>query len=456
MCLLDILNHLGYTLIIGHLNHGLRLEADADAELVGQVAKNLGIKVIQGKEDVPAFAQENKFSIEEAARVLRYGFLFTQARLNGAQAVAVAHSADDQVETMIMHLLRGTGLSGLKAMSYITLPNAWSQDIPLIRPLLSSWRHEIIQYCQDRDLHPIQDKSNQDTNYYRNRLRHELIPYLESYNPQVRKILWRTTQTLAGDDEILEKAVGKAWRKCLMEEGPGYVAFRCSALARQSKGMQRRLVRQGLNRVRPGLRDVDFETVERAVGFITKPARTATISLSGGCYLLIEGDRLWLAGRDADLPGFEWPQVPGGVTFGLDVPGEITLPNGWSLKAELVCRSDLPLSFKTNLDAFQAWLSFERINLPLLIRARHPGDRFQPLGMLENTVKLSDFMINARLPRRARSAWPLVCSHETIVWIPGQNISNGVRLDEDTHQVVFLQLRGRLPDGEISDFSGAG
>jgi tRNA(Ile)-lysidine synthase len=455
-CLLDILNRLGYPLIIAHLNHGLRVEADAEADLVGQVGKNLGIKVILGKEDVPAFAQQNKLSIEEAARVLRYRFLFTQAIQIGAQAVAVAHSADDQVETMMMHLLRGTGLSGLKGMSIVALPNSWSEDIALIRPLLSSWRQEIVQYCQDRDLHPIQDKSNQDTSYYRNRLRHELIPYLESYNPQVRKALWRTAQTLAADEEMLEEAVGKVWGECVVDEGPGYAAFRYTVLVGQSKGMQRRLFRQGLNRVKPGLRDVDYETVERAVGFIANPARTAYISLSGGCYLLLEGDRLWLAGWDAYLPGFEWPQLPGGAAISLDVPGEIELPHGWSLKADLVCRSDLPRSFSTNTDAFTAWLSFERLKLPLLIRARRPGDRFQPLGMLDRKVKLSDLMINAKLPRRARSAWPLVYSDETIVWVPGHAISNAVRIDEDTQQVVIMRLHRRPDVEEMSDFSRSG
>jgi tRNA(Ile)-lysidine synthase len=440
LCLLDILNRLRYSLIVAHLNHGLRPEAGEDADLVGQIANNLGIKVVQGKEDVPAYARENKLSIEEAARVLRYRFLFTQARLNGAQAVAVAHSADDQVETMVMHLLRGAGLYGLKGMSYYALPNAWSQDIPLIRPLLSAWRQEITQYCQERDLHPIQDKSNQDINYHRNRLRHELIPYLETYNPQLRKILWRTTQTLAGDEEILETAVGKAWEECLIDQGPGYVAFRYADIKEYSQGMQRRLVRQGLNQIHPGLRDVDFETIERAMGFISKPSRTGTISLSGGCYLLLEGDRLWLAGWEADLPGFAWPQVPAGAAIDLYVPGEITLSPGWSFKAELICRTALPPSLNTNPNTFQAWMSFERLNMPLHIRPRRPGDRFQPLGMAENTVKLSDLMINAKLPRRARSAWPLVCSKDKIVWVPGHAISNAVRIDEDTQQVVHLQL----------------
>lgn len=440
LCLLDVLHHSGCALIVAHLNHGLRPEADAEACLVEETAHTIGVEVVVGKEDVPKFARENKLSIEEAARILRYKFLFLQARLHDAEAVAVAHNADDQVETIMMHLLRGSGLSGLKGMSFVTLPNPWSQDIPLIRPLLSSWRQEIVQYCQEHDLHPIQDKSNQDVTYYRNRLRRELIPLLENYNPQVRKILWRTAQTLAGDDEILDQAVTSAWKDCVKDQGSGYIAFQQTAILSQGKGMQRRLVRGALDRLRPGLRDLDYETVERAVDFITSPSKTATLSLVEGIYLLLEADRLWMAVWNAELPDFDWPQIPAGVELSLAIPGEISLPHGWRLKAEWAGRAALPLSFQSNQNTFQAWVSAECLQLPLLVRSRSPGDRFQPLGMAEGTVKLSDLMINAKLPRRARPAWPLVCSKGMIIWIPGRQISHQVRVVDTTLQVVYLQL----------------
>jgi tRNA(Ile)-lysidine synthase len=440
LCLLDVLHQAGIPLIIGHLNHGLRPEAEADALLVKQVAADLGVEVILGKEDVSGFALENKLSIEEAARFLRYRFLFSQARLHSVQAVVVAHTADDQVETVLMHLLRGTGLSGLKGMAYVTLPNAWSQDIPLIRPLLSTWREEIVQYCQEHHLRPIQDKTNLDTAYYRNRLRHELIPYLEKYNPQVRKLLWKTAQTLAGDEEIIEQAVASAWKDCLGDQGPGYVFLRRSVLIKYGQGLQRRLVRQAIDQVRPGLLDIDFNSLDRAVGFITNPCRSANLSLVSGLHLLLEKDRLWVAAQDAVLPDFEWPQLPLDLQINLDIPGEVSLPNGWRLKTEPARRAELPLSYQSNPDTFQAWLSSECLQQPLIIRSRLPGDRFQPLGMAGHAVKLSDFMINARLPQLARSAWPLVCSNKEIAWIPGQRISHKFRIVETTHQVVHIQL----------------
>jgi tRNA(Ile)-lysidine synthase len=440
LCLLDIAYRLGYPLIAAHFNHGLRPEADADAAFVDRTGATLGVRVLQGKEDVAGYAREHKLTIEEAARLLRYRFLFTQARLNSAQAVAVAHTADDQVETVIMHFLRGSGLSGLKGMVMVTLPNPWSQEIPLIRPLLSSWREEIVRYCQDRRLEPVEDRTNLDTAYHRNRLRHELIPFLERFNPQIGKVIWRTAQTLSGDDEILAQAVWSAWEGCLAAQGPGYLAFHHSSLLMQPRGMQRRLVRRGIDRVLSGLDDIGFDIIENAVNFINTPSKTASLSLAAGMYLLLEGDRLWLAAWETELPGFDWPQASGTSPIYLDAPGETPLPHGWRLKTDRIATDDLPASFLTNLNDYQAWSSAECLHFPLSVRPRRPGDRYQPLGMEGKSQKVSDLMINAKLPRRARKAWPLVCSGEDIIWIPGQPIAHRFRIQPGTRQVLYLQM----------------
>ena len=148
------------------------------------MAEERGLSFVLGCTDVSALAEEQKLSIEEAARVARYRFLFEQARQLKAQAVAVAHNADDQVETVLMHLLRGAGLGGLKGMPYRAILPVWDEAIPLVRPLLGVWRSEIEVYCRQHSLEPIEDASNQDTTFFRNRLRHQLLPTLQEYNPQ--------------------------------------------------------------------------------------------------------------------------------------------------------------------------------------------------------------------------------------------------------------------------------
>ncbi|RPI97269.1 MAG: tRNA lysidine(34) synthetase TilS, partial [Chloroflexi bacterium] len=415
LCLLDLMARLGYSLVVAHLHHGLRSEAGADAEAVGRAAQALGVPFELQQVDVPALAQANSLSIEEAARVARYRFLFEQARRWEAQAVAVAHTADDQVETVLMHLLRGAGLAGLKGMQVYALPNAWSREIALIRPLLEFWRAEIEGYIQQRGLQPVIDQSNFDTKIYRNRLRHELIPYLQQYNPGVKQVVWRTAAALAGDYQALEKASAAAWDVCVLSQVPGAVAFSLALLRLELPGIQRMLLRRAISLLKPGLRDIDFEAIERALAFISTPPHTGQMDLAAGLRLLLEGDRLWLSAWLEDLPGEGWPQVQpkgaGRQPLALPVPGEIDLGNGWTLAGETHSAPDLLAKAVSNTsDCFQAWVDEASLPAPLSVRCRLPGDRFSPLGMDGQSLKLSDFMINVKMPRRARAGWPLVVS----------------------------------------------
>jgi tRNA(Ile)-lysidine synthase len=372
---------------------------------------------------------------------LRYRHLFTQAQAFGAQAVAVGHNADDQVETVVMHLLRGAGLSGLKGMQFSILPNPWSKTIPLVRPLLGIWRMEIEEYVKTRGLEPIFDRSNLDTTFFRNRLRHELIPYLEGYNPRIREGLRRVAQVLEGDHEVLMVVVNKAWEDCVVSQGDRYVAFDTSRLESQLLGVQRRLVRRAIADIRPGLRDVDFDTVMRAIDFLSHPTRTHQIDLGLGLRLFIERDTLYIAAWGADLPLEDWPQIPEGRTISMQVPGLLPLEGEWRLRVEVW--EDVAGAREralVNQDPYQAWVDPGQQQNELVVRARRPGERFQPMGMGGHSLKLSDFMINVKLPQRARKKWPLVCLNDDIIWIPGLRLAHNYRVTESTREVVYLIL----------------
>lgn len=442
LCLLDVLHQLGFLLVIVHLNHGLRPEAEGDAARVERIASQMGLPFVSRKEDVASYAAANALSLEEAARTIRYRFLFEQARILGAQAVAVAHTADDQVETVLMHFLRGAGLPGLKGMPMRLLPNPWSQAIPLVRPFLMTWREAVLAYCRERGLEPVEDRTNLDPRFTRNRLRHALLPALESYNPGVRQALLRTAQVLAGDDEILEGAIDSAWHICVLDQGEGCIAFDAPVLADQLTGIQRRLVRRAIAILRPGLRDVDFEAIERALAFLSSPSRTSRLDLIAGLALKREGNRLWLHAWEAGLPEAGWPQVPGGpLPLELDVPGEIELPHGWRIQAEPA--QDLEQarwSALSNGDPYQAWLDAAGLRLPLQVKSRRPGDRFQPLGMGGHSLKLSDYLVNVKLPSRARERWPLVCSGPEIIWVPGYRLAHPFRVTPETQTIFYLHL----------------
>jgi tRNA(Ile)-lysidine synthase len=441
LSLLDVLHRSGYLIIIAHLNHKLRPESTLEASHLAQIAVQMGVPIIQSEADVPEFARQHSLSTEEAARELRYDFLFDIAKTENVQAVAVGHNADDQVETVLMHLLRGAGLAGLKGMSYRSLPNAWSDQIPLIRPFLGTWRKEILQYCHDRMLIPEYDQSNLDRSYFRNRLRYDLIPYLESYNPRIKEIVYKTAGILREDFEILLPAIDIAWKECLFLEGSDYSALRIDRLQRFPLGMQRHIIRMAIAHHCPDLRDIDFETVEHVISFIVEPTRTFQRDLVSGLRLYIEVDLLWIAKWGAILPESGWPSVPADHPLILQIPGTVILGNGWELSGEIQLATEaLSERISNNNNPYQAWLDAGDISTTIQIRSRLPGDRFKPHGMDGHSIKLSDFMINVKMQSRAREKWPLICSQNTIIWIPGYRIHQAYQVSSSTKSLLYLRL----------------
>ena len=282
LCLLHCMHTLGYEVIVAHFDHGLRPESTTDAKKVEDFSSKYDLVFETESEDIAAYAKENGLSIEEAARERRYPFLYKIAEKHQAQAVAVGHNADDQAETVLMHLLRGAGLDGLSGMRMRSYNADWNEQIPLVRPLLQTWREEILAYCEEHELEPLIDSSNTDTVYFRNRLRHELLPDLETYNPQIKPQLWRMADTLAGDREVVEQHINTVWDKVLVEDSQDSLAFSRPAFLEKNLGVQRRLLRRALTQLRPGLRDLDLDSVTRAIKAIQTPPASGQCDLLAG------------------------------------------------------------------------------------------------------------------------------------------------------------------------------
>ena len=444
LCLMSIVRKAGYHAIVAHFNHKLRPDADADANIVEQTAARLNLVSVIESGEVRAYADEQKLSIEEAARTMRYRFLMQQARRFQAQAVAVGHTADDQVETVLMHFIRGAGLAGLKGMNYRTVLHAFDPDIPIVRPLLDTWREETIVYCAANGFRPRHDPSNASLDFFRNRLRHLLIPTLESYNPRFREVIWRTSRSLAGDYEILSDVLDGAWKECVVEETGEFVAFDESALTQQQVGLQRNLMRRAMEWLHGQEPDVSYATLERASNFIADwdGTRRARTDLSGGVHLLREGSLIYVVASKVTLPIERWPQMPeGSDTLPLKVPSQISLAGGWKLSCERWNIASLALEqARANHDPFQAWVDAHGISDALELRVRQDGDRFEPLGMDGHEMKLSDFFINVKLPQRARERWPLLCVGEKVVWVPGYRPAHPFRMKDSTRQALYFSM----------------
>jgi len=444
LCLMSVLRKTGYRVIVAHFNHKLRPDADADANVVEQTAARLNLVSVIESGEVRAYADQEKLSVEEAARIMRYRFLMQQAHHFKAQAVAVGHTADDQVETVLMHFIRGAGLAGLKGMNYRTIIHVFDPEIPIVRPLLDMWREETVVYCAANGFRPRHDPSNASLDFFRNRLRHLLIPTLESYNPRFREALWRTARSLAGDYEILSNVLDEVWKICVVQEKAGFVIFDSAALSKQPVGLQRSLIRRAIERVHPEELDVGYATLERASNFVCDPDgnHRVRMDLTGGVHLLREGSLIYVVAGNVTLPIERWPQMPDqNNTIPLKIPSQITLSGGWKLNCERWNIPSLAMEqARSNDDPFQAWVDANGISNALELRVRQEGDRFEPLGMDGHEMKISDFFINVKLPQRARDRWPLLCMGEKVVWVPGYRPAHPFRLTDSTRQVLYFSM----------------
>jgi tRNA(Ile)-lysidine synthase len=440
LCLLDLLMACGYPVLAAHFNHRLRPEAEAEAGAVAELAHQRSIPYAAGSSDVGQYARVEGFSIEEAARTLRYQFLFSQARAHRAQAVAVGHTADDQAETVLMHFIRGTGLNGLTGMSHKNMLSVFDPEIPLIRPLLAFWREQTIAYCAARGLRPIDDPSNKSTEFLRNRLRGELIPELETYNPRIREALWRNARALASDANLLNEVVLRAWGTVVTRAGHTYVALDFARLTECTIAMRRRLLRLAAEQVAPG-QEIGYLAIDRAESWLSGASR-GQVDLSGGVVLRRESELLYVSAADAQLPSDAWPQLPDNTQeISTSVPAIIGLSDGWQFRAE---RVDIAKAFGAASlgprDPFTVLLDAASLPENLLLRMRRPGDRMQPAGMNGHFQKVSDIFVNAKVPARARRRWPLLCAGEEIVWVPGYRSAEAFRLRKSSISAVQLSI----------------
>jgi tRNA(Ile)-lysidine synthase len=420
-------------LVVAHLNHGWRAEAAAEAEFVRDTAVTLQIPCHIEKTDVIGLARVEGLSLEEAGRKARYDFFARLARQVGAKAIAVGHHADDQAETVLMHLLRGSGLAGLRGMRPVSpLPGA--EDLWLVRPFLTTTRAEIEQYCQEQGLNPIKDPSNQDTTYFRNRLRHELLPQLADYNPQIARRLQHLGMVTAADYALIEQLTQGKWTEIAYESGPDWVKLDKAGWQVLPLSLRRSTLRQAVRQIRSDLRDVGFESIEQARLVAEKGETGSQATLPGGVMLTVGYDQLTIAAESGVVPTF-LPQVVGDTAVPLPIPGRIALADGWVLTAHILEDVDLA-QVVNNPDPWQAFVAVER---PLFLRTRQAGERMQPLGMSGQSGKLKEIMIDRKIPARLRSAWPLVVTESHPVWLVGHLVDERAGITAESTPIIHLQ-----------------
>lgn len=449
VCLLHALKTLApeyhLQLHVAHLDHQLRGEAArADADFVRDLAQRWGLPHSIESRDVAAFARHHKLSLEEAARQVRYAFLLDVAQSVGSETIAVAHHADDQTESVLMHFLRGSGLAGLRGMlpkTKLLEIGSWkleaaAKDVELIRPLLAVPRADIEAYCAQHALPFKTDATNTDTTYFRNRLRHELLPLLETYNPNIRSVLRRTADVVQADYELLEAHRNFAWDMTLLAETDTAITFSLSAWREQPIGTQRALLRRAIHQLRASLRDINFVHVEDAIEVLARATTGDQVTLPQNLILEVSYDEFTIAPRD-QLTVPDWPQLPEGFTsLAVTVPGLTPLPESeWILEATLAAEKPAELS-----GGFTAYLDADLLSGSLHLRPRQSADRFQPHGQ-PSPLRLKDWLISVKVPRLVRDRLPLLAAGEHIAWVPGVRVGQPFIVTAQTRRIVKLIFR---------------
>lgn len=446
-------------IVVATLDHGLRGEAGAaDARWVATLADGLGLRCVGGQVDAKERARANHLSLEDAARRLRYTFLRQVAQEVGAARICLGHTLDDQAETIILRLLRGSGLDGLAGMRPVRGD--------LARPLLDLTHAQAVAYCAARGWLPREDATNRDEQYLRNRVRRRLLPLLEAYNPNVRRTLARNAMFIADDYAWLEDATDRAWAELVTEATDDHVTLPLAALREQAPALRRRLMRHATTALIRGERD-DEQTGGLEARHITLLEAFIAHGHTGGVLMLPDGLRASL-GYDAftlrrvtsnsvETANDAQPVETAHGEWSLPIPGVVEMPElGWRVRA-------LPLSMPPGLEGdalppiprepptphagtlgaihrgeLRVYLDADCLHGPLTVRTWRPGDRFRPLGMTHDK-KLQDVFSDAKAPREIRRRLPIVCSGGRIVWVAGVRIADDCKLTLETRQALALQ-----------------
>ncbi len=413
VCLLSVLTNLGFEIGVAHFNHGLRDEASEEDEcFVRSLALELGLGFFR-QSGKPNLGPGN---LEEEARLARRTFLARVAREEGFAKIALAHSRDDRTETVLLNLLRGSGSEGLVSMKAVSGNT--------IRPLIEATRKEIETYLNSVGQSWRTDETNTDLTFARNRIRHVVLPALESeFNPKLRVALARTVEILEGEDAWMRKSVDAWLDSHICFEGSSF-ELEIDTLADQPAGFTRRVLREALRRAGSALTDVGFEHIERIRSILSGAKSGRIIELPGSIRVERSFDKLILR---------EVRDEPHDYEYVLPVPGHVQIPEiGTLFEARL-----------TDLDASRpkqgrVFVDSESLGSYVKIRNWRNGDSYDPVGL--PSAKLKKLFQKERIPRWRRRHWPVVVASGTIVWVASLPVSRGFVPSRRSRRIVELSL----------------
>ena len=455
-------SQLNCRLHVAHLNHCLRSDADADADFVRQHAAHLALPCTIQCVEVPLLIKQWKLSVEAGARRARYQFYEDVCTQIGATKVALGHHQDDTAETVLMNLIRGTGSTGLKGIAPVRdlrflgaacrFPKL---AVKTIRPLSDFTRQQIETFLTSKGLVPRHDSTNADTHYFRNRIRHELIPTLESdYNPNIKVGLSRTAEVLGAESGYLDTVARKMLETCQVRD-PDKVKTLASLkniVLDRAKfqqfhiAVQRRILRQSIFEMLGNTNDFYFTHCEAILNLVAGETPNAVLALPNGLrfrrayqHLIFEVNIGSRSPHPVETESFAYPLAVPGEVFVTPLNAAVTAELGDIQSHEVLTLPD---------GRFEAIFDYEELRgafadlsskaFPLTVRNRRQGDRFQPYGM-RGTKKIKDFLIDAKVPRYERDSIPMLVCGDEILWVVGYTTSETFKIQPSTRQYLYLR-----------------
>jgi tRNA(Ile)-lysidine synthase len=446
--LLELRRDMPIGIVVAHFNHRLRPGAGEDTAFAKAVARKRRLPAVTGSRNVRLYAKRRRLNLEEAARELRYEFLRKAARRVGASKIATGHTLTDQAETVLMRIVRGTGVQGLGGI-------APGPDGCLIRPLLEIERAETETFLRQRGIPFRTDETNLDRRILRNRIRLETLPAFARVEPTVVRHIGRLAALAQDEEELLEKVAATAWQELARPDGDVF-SLDASALGDLPRALARRVVRRFLSGLPGGLRGVSFEEVEDILALKEQKEKT----LGKRRVVRREAGRLFQKSSGARAPKESFEALWDGKGT-IDLPGAFGRFQGSTIerikdglpalgnKKPVLSKDKLPAFddkrralFKGKLPVYndkkRALLDAGSLGFPLIVRDRLPGDRYCPLGA-PGTKKLKEILRAKGIPLAERDTLPVFLSGDKIVWVPGLPVAEDFKLKPRTKTVFLIE-----------------
>lgn len=424
----ELSSHEGWQLVVAHMNHQLRGEdANRDALQVKRAADTLGWPCEISNVNVNAYMEEHGLSVQMAARQLRYDFLMQTAHKYGAQAIATGHHADDQAETIVMRMVRGTGLAGLSGIPIYRKEH----NISIVRPLLHCYKDEIMEYCDTFALAYSTDQSNYSRDYWRNQVRLDIMPYLQQWNQKLPQALNQLSDIIGEENSYLEEETRRKFNDLVKNIGDQYIFSKMSFL-KLPIALQRRLIKLILNYLCHVREANDYTKVELVREAITqRQTPSLRLDVSEQHELFMEYDHVCIGVKQA-APSQDYSYTV--TTFPVCQPLHSI---GRCITMEVMPVDGV--DHDVHRQHHEAMFDLQHIMLPLHIRNRRPGDRMRIAG-LNGSKKVKDIFIDEKIPPTLRAIQPIVVDgNGQLLWIPGMRRSDRAPVNTHTSQILHMK-----------------